>query len=141
MFSMTTIASSTTSPVASTIANRVSVLIEKSKSFTNAKAPISDTGIVAAGMSVARQSSRKRNMTRMTRRIAPPRVNTTSRIDSPTTSVASHARLYFIPGGKRSARRSSSANAARPTSRALAVESWVTAMPTASWPLNCMMES
>jgi len=55
MFSITTIASSTTMPVASTIANRVSVLIENPITFANAKTPISETGIVSAGISVARQ--------------------------------------------------------------------------------------
>src|SRR5436309_2758275 len=42
-FSMTTIASSTTSPVARVIPKSVSELIEKSKILTNAKVPISDT--------------------------------------------------------------------------------------------------
>ena len=54
-FSITTIASSTTMPVASTMAKSVSVLIEKSSRWTNAKAPMSDTGSVSVGMSVARQ--------------------------------------------------------------------------------------
>ena len=40
MFSITTIASSTTSPVASVMPNSVSVLIEKPNSFTNANVPI-----------------------------------------------------------------------------------------------------
>ena len=55
MFSITTIASSTTMPVASTMAKSVSVLIEKPSRWTNANAPISDTGIVSVGISVARQ--------------------------------------------------------------------------------------
>ncbi len=55
MFSMTTIASSTTRPVASVTPKSVSVLIEKPNSFTNAKVPMSDTGIVIAGISVVRQ--------------------------------------------------------------------------------------
>ena len=59
-FSMTTIASSTTSPVARVIPNSVSELMEKPKIFMKAKVPISETGIVTAGMMVARQSSRKR---------------------------------------------------------------------------------
>src|SRR3972149_1621801 len=90
MFSITTIASSTTRPVASTMPKRVSVLIEKPSSFTKAKVPISETGIVAAGMSVARQSSRNRNITRITSAIAPPSVISTSRIASPTTSAPAH---------------------------------------------------
>ena len=82
MFSITTIASSTTSPVASVMPNSVSVLIEKPNSLTNAKVPTSDTGIVIAGISVVRQFCRNRNITRTTRPIASISVVTTSRIDS-----------------------------------------------------------
>ena len=53
MFSMTTIASSTTMPVARMMPKSVSVLIEKPSSLTNANVPMSDTGIVIVGMSVA----------------------------------------------------------------------------------------
>ncbi len=49
MFSITTIASSTTIPVASTIPKRVRVLMEKLKSLTKAKVPISETGMVMVG--------------------------------------------------------------------------------------------
>ena len=100
MFSMTTIASSTTIPVASTIPNRVRVLIEKPKSFTKAKVPISETGIVMAGMSVLRQFWRNRNMTRITRTMASSRVTSTSLIDSRTTPTLSKARRHSRPGGK-----------------------------------------
>ena len=91
MFSKTTIASSTTRPVASVIPKRVKVLIEKPKSLTKAKAPTRDTGMVIAGMTVLRQSWRKRKMTAMTKRIASRSVISTSRIDSPTTVVVSKA--------------------------------------------------
>ncbi len=63
---MTTIASSTTNPVASVMPNRVSVLMENPSSLTNAKVPINETGIVTAGMIVLRQSSRNTKITRMT---------------------------------------------------------------------------
>ena len=55
MFSMTTIASSTTIPVARTMPNSVSVLIENPNALTKAKVPTSDTGIVIVGMIVLRQ--------------------------------------------------------------------------------------
>ena len=55
MFSITTIASSTTMPVARMMPKSVSVLIEKPISLTNANAPMSETGIVIVGMSVLRQ--------------------------------------------------------------------------------------
>ena len=63
---MTTMASSTTRPVASVIPNSVSELMEKPKSLMNANVPISETGMVMAGMMVARQSCRNRKMTMMT---------------------------------------------------------------------------
>ena len=100
MFSTTTIASSTTSPVASTIPNSVSVLIEKPNALMKAKVPISDTGMVTLGMTVARQSWRKRKMTTMTSTIASSSVFTTSRIDSRTAVVGLKAISYFIDGGK-----------------------------------------
>src|ERR1700742_2505772 len=59
-FSMTTIASSTTSPVASVIPNSVSVLIENPNSLTKMKVPISETGIVIAGINVLRQSCKNK---------------------------------------------------------------------------------
>ena len=100
MFSITTIASSTTRPVASVMPNSVSVLIEKPNSFTNANVPMSDTGIVIAGISVVRQFWRNRNMTRMTSPIASSSVVMTSLIDSDTTRVVSNASSIFNPGGK-----------------------------------------
>src|ERR1700743_2337834 len=90
-FSMTTIASSTTSPVASVIPNSVSVLIEKPNSLTKMNVPISETGIVIAGMNVLRQSCRNKKITTMTSTIASTSVWSTSLIDSPTTVVESNA--------------------------------------------------
>ena len=113
MFSMTTIASSTTRPVASVMPKSVSVLIEKPNSLTNANVPMSDTGIVIAGISVVRQFCRNRNMTSMTSAIASASVVTTSRIDSETTVVVSNASSAFRPGGKRFGSRSSSATTSR----------------------------
>ena len=109
MFSMTTMASSTTRPVASVMPKSVSVLIEKPRALTNANVPMSETGMVMAGMIVAPPVLRNTKITRMTRKIAVPSVEITSRIDSPTASVVSNAISYFMPGGKRLARRSSSA--------------------------------
>ena len=140
MFSITTMASSTTSPVASVMPNSVRVLIENPSNFTKAKVPISDTGIVTDGMMVLRQSSRKIKITRMTSAIASIRVVSTSLMDSPTASVVSKASSYFIPGGKRLLSRSNSAMARLSTSKALAVDSWVMPIPTDSWPLNSRSE-
>src|ERR1700751_517840 len=65
-FSMTTMAASTTNPVASVMPNSVNELMEKPNILMNANVPISETGMVTAGMMVARQSSRNRKMTAIT---------------------------------------------------------------------------
>src|SRR5690554_150422 len=54
MFSDTTIASSTISPVAKTKANKVRMLIEKPNNQITANAPMSDIGIATEGTMVAR---------------------------------------------------------------------------------------
>ena len=110
MFSITTIASSTTRPVASVMPNSVSVLIEKPNSLTNANVPISDTGIVIAGISVVRQFCRNRNMTRTTSadRLEQRRDDLADRLGD-DACVVSKASSTFRPGGKRCDSRSSSA--------------------------------
>ena len=60
MFSSMTMASSTTRPIASTIASSVSVLIVKPNRYISPNAPTSETGIVTSGMSVARRLRRKK---------------------------------------------------------------------------------
>jgi hypothetical protein len=89
-FSSTTIASSTTMPTARTIANRVSVLIEKPSMYSPAKVPMSDTGTAIIGMRVARQLCRKMNTTSSTRTAASASVTTTSWMDASTTRVVSN---------------------------------------------------
>ena len=58
-FSTTTIASSTTMPMASTRPNRVRLLSEKPNAAITAKVPISETGMATIGMSAVRQDCRK----------------------------------------------------------------------------------
>ena len=59
VFSTTTMASSTTMPMARTRPKSVSVLIENPNTLMTAKVPTSDTGMVRVGIRVARQSCRK----------------------------------------------------------------------------------
>src|SRR5205085_5928517 len=94
-FSMTTMASSTTSPVANVMPKSVSVLMENPSSLMKVKVPTSETGMVMAGMSVLRQSCKKMKMTRMTSTMACSNVPKTSWIDSATVVVVSKATLYF----------------------------------------------
>ena len=65
-FSTTTMASSTTMPMASTCPNSDSALIEKPKASMNAKVPMIDTGTASSGMIDARQVCRNRITTSTT---------------------------------------------------------------------------
>ena len=67
MFSTTTMASSTTMPMASTRPNSDRLFSEKPSSAMTAKVPISDTGTSIIGSSVARQSCRNTSTTTKTR--------------------------------------------------------------------------
>ncbi len=89
MFSSTTIASSTTRPIASTIASSVNVLTVKPNAYISANAPTSDTGIVTIGMTVARRLRRKKKITSTTSTIASPMVVNTDLIERSMNSDAS----------------------------------------------------
>ena len=93
IFSKTTIASSTTRPVARVNPKSVSVLIENPSIFIAANVPISETGIVIDGISVLCQFCKKMKMTSTTRAIAMSRVTKTSLIDARTKSDVSKAIL------------------------------------------------
>src|SRR3546814_16385558 len=80
-FSITTIASSTRIPIASTIPNRVSTLIEKPNIQRPRHATDSAIGTTTVGITVARQCWRTRNMTRKQTSHALHSVLTTSSID------------------------------------------------------------
>ena len=92
-FSTTTMASSTTMPMASTSPKSESVLIEKPKASSTAKVPIAETGTAMSGMSEARQVCRKRMTTSTTSAIASSSVCRTASIDWRTNWVGS----YRIP--------------------------------------------
>ena len=74
MFSSTTIASSTTRPMDSTSASRVSRLIEKPNAHSAMNAAITQTGTVTAGISAARTLPRNSQITSSTSAIASTRV-------------------------------------------------------------------
>jgi len=98
--STTTMASSTTSPMARTSPKRDKVLMEKPKSGNRAKVPMRETGTARRGMRVARQPCRNRNTTRMTRKSASKRVWTISLMPSVTARVVSRATTTSRSGGK-----------------------------------------
>ncbi len=93
-------ASSTTSPVARTIPNRVNTLMEKSSIYMMKKAPISEIGMATAGISVDLQSRRKKKITIITKAKAIKIVMDTSSIAARIGRVASIAYPSLISSGK-----------------------------------------
>ena len=87
MFSTTTMASSTTMPMASTKAKRVRVLSEKPAAASTAIEPTSATGIARIGTRAARQVCRKTMITITTSTMAMPSDFSTSVIEALTNRV------------------------------------------------------
>ncbi len=125
-FSITTIASSTTMPMASTMPNRVSWLMVKPSSSMPMKVPSRATGITRVGMMVARMFCRKISITRKTRAMASISVCTTSLTDTLTKVVESYGVNQLTPCGKLPANSSILPCTAVATSSALAPgSSWI----------------
>ena len=101
MFSSTTIASSTTMPIASTSPNRVRLLSVNPIADMIANVPMSDTGTSIIGRIIARQSCRNSSTTMATRMTASRRVANTSLTDSRMNGVVSYAIWYSSPSGNR----------------------------------------
>src|SRR3974390_1838740 len=89
-FSTTTIASSTTIPIASTSPNNDRLLIENPTASITANVPTSDTGTAASGMIEALHVCRKRITTMTTSKIASTRVCITASIECLTNTVGSY---------------------------------------------------
>ena len=87
--STTTIASSTTMPMASTRPNIESVFTEKPSSGKKMKVPMRDTGTVSSGMIVARRFCRKMNTTSVTSTTASRKVWKIDSIEASTAGVVS----------------------------------------------------
>ncbi len=87
--STTTIASSTTMPMARTRPNIERVFTEKPRSGKKMKVPRRDTGTVRRGMIVARMFCRKMNTTSVTRISASRNVSKIDSIDASTAGVVS----------------------------------------------------
>ena len=98
--STTTIASSTTIPIASTNANKVSRLIVKPNNCIKKKVPINATGTAIAGINVERRSCKKINTTINTSANAINKVSSTCEIDSSKKSFALYILKYSTPLGK-----------------------------------------
>ena len=88
-FSTTTMASSTSRPMASTMANMVSVLIENPAAASTPSVPSSTTGTAMAGIKVARKFCKNTNITSTTSTMASPSALSTSSIEARTKGVES----------------------------------------------------
>ena len=86
-FSTTTMASSTTMPIASTRPNSDRLLSEKPNAAIRKNVPTSDTGIATMGMMAARQVCRNKMTTSTTRMTASRIVCTTASTDCWMKSV------------------------------------------------------
>ncbi len=133
-FSMTTIASSTTMPMASTIPNSVSWLSVKCSSDSPMNVPSSATGMTSVGMIVARMFCRKISITRNTRTMASTRVCTTSVIDAVMNGVVSYGTLQVTPAGRSRSSVAIAALTAVATDSALAPGNRKIARPPAGLP-------
>ena len=100
-FSTTTMASSTTMPIASTSPNKDRLLSVKPKAAMKKKVPISDTGMATSGMIAARQVCRNRITTSTTSTVASPMVSITASTDCRMNCVGLKKMPYLTPGGKR----------------------------------------
>ena len=87
--STTTMASSTTMPMASTRPNIESVLTENPRTGKKMNVPMRETGIVSSGMIVARMFCRKMKTTSVTSTSASTNVFMISWIDAWTAGVVS----------------------------------------------------
>jgi hypothetical protein len=99
MFSVTTMASSTTKPVemVSAMSERLSML--KPARYMMPKVPMSETGTATAGMIMVRKSRRKTKTTRMTSTTAMTSVRSTSLIEARMVVVWSIIVVSLMPAG------------------------------------------
>ncbi len=132
--STTTIASSTTRPMASTSANSDSVLMEKPRKGNRTNGPTSDTGTAIRGIRVARQFWRNRNTTRITSAIASRIVVAISRMPSVIGAVVSRPTAYSMSLGKRSCSSRITCLTPSATASAFAPGAWNTATSAAGRP-------
>ena len=102
-FSKTTMASSTTMPMARTRPNKVKVLMVKPSRYMPANVPTMETGTARHGMRVARHFCKKMKTTQKTSTIASKSVWITSWIETSTNVVISKGMEYATPSGKFSA--------------------------------------
>src|SRR5271165_7412104 len=99
MFSITTMASSTTNPVEMVMAMSERLSSVYPNRYITANVPISETGTATAGMSVARPLRRNTNTTTMTRAMEISNVLSTSLTEARMVVVRSRTIVVSMPSG------------------------------------------
>jgi hypothetical protein len=139
VFSSTTMASSTTKPVATVSAISDRLLSEKPRIHITPKVPSSETMVATAGMKVARALRRNRLTTSTTRRIEMPSVTSTSCSEARIEWVRSDATSSEMSLGSASSSEGSRSRTASTVSITLAPACSVISTITAGRPLNSPM--
>ena len=135
-FSTTTIASSTSRPIANTMPNRVSVLMVKPAALRMASDPNNTTGTAMVGISVARQFWRKRNITTKTSNTASISVWMTCSTERATKVELSTGKSYLTQDGKFLDCALICSLTPSTVSSAFAPGASLIPKPAAGWPLN-----
>ncbi len=133
-FSSTTIASSTTRPIARTIASKVNVLSSKPNQCIGQKTLARQMGMVIMGIRAARKLPRNKITTKPTNRAASKNVIYTSWMDCLIKRVESNTISALKEGGKPWFREERDLRSEAATSIGLAVDCAKTARPTADLP-------
>ena len=136
IFSITTMASSTTRPVARTSANRLMVLTEKPVSQIAASVPTNATGIVTAGIIVARNERRKAKITAITIQVARRIDFMTSEIEFSINTPSSVVMSSSTPSGKSFCSSSTAKRTAFEIDNVLPTDCRVISSPIAVTPLT-----
>ena len=136
VFSSTTMASSTTKPVATVSAISDRLLSEKPSRYMTPKVPSSDTTVATAGMMVARARRRNTPTTKTTSITEITSVTSTSRSEARIELVRSDATCTEMSCGSCSRSSGRSLRTPSTVSMMLAPGSCVTSTITAGWPLN-----
>ena len=124
MSSHTTMASSTTRPEASTIPNRLRVLIELPESLIRVMDPNSDTGTARALIRARRLLPSPSSRVRNTSTTASRRLPVASEMLSRTVSASLTINCRSIPGGNRCSSSAMACSSRSLTSRALLPSRW-----------------
>src|SRR5581483_6395467 len=99
MFSTTTMASSTTMPIASTSPNNDKLFSEKPNAASTAPVPTNEIGIAMIGTNAARQLCKNTSTTSATSTTASNNVCSTAEMDFSMYSVGLYGMRYAMPGG------------------------------------------